>query len=115
MDLAIRFRVLLPILVGCIHLLLTAMGEVQRQTGWAYIPPGVALDPSPLPIAEHLAIWLSSPAYVVTLALILAIRLPVEGTTILLMETPFVLALWYFIGRWVDIRRSKAVVKPLRL
>ena len=114
MDLAIRFRVLLPVLGSCIHFLLTAVAEMQYRTGWAYIPPGVTFDPSPLPVAEHLAIWLSSPAYLVTLALSTALRSPLEGTRLLVLETPFVVLFWHFVGRWIDLRRSRTTVVPLR-
>jgi len=114
MGSAIRYRLLVPVVVTCIHLLLTAIAEVQYRTGWAYLTPGVALDPSPLAIAEHLAIWLSLPAYVITLALTIAVRSPLEGTRLLLVETPLVVLFWHLIGRWIDLRRSRAIIAPLR-
>jgi hypothetical protein len=86
MELGIRFRVLLPASVGCMHLVLTVVAEVQRKTGWGYIPPGVAIDPSPLPIAEQLAIWLNLPAYIITLAISILTRFPTEGTSLLLLD-----------------------------
>jgi hypothetical protein len=115
MELGIRFRVLLPASVGCMHLVLTVVAEVQRKTGWGYIPPGVAIDPSPLPIAEQLAIWLNLPAYIITLAISILTRFPTEGTSLLLLETPFVVLFWIPIANWIDKRRRRALVEPLVL
>jgi hypothetical protein len=113
MELGIRFRVLLPASIGCVHLVLTAVAEMQRRTGWGYIPPGVAIDPSPLPLAEHLAIWLNLPAYVISLTISILARLPSEGTSLLLLETPFVVLFWILIAKWIDKRRRRALVEPL--
>ncbi len=109
-----RYRVVLPFAITGLHLLLTAIAEVQYRTGWAYIPPTVSFDPSPIPIAEHLAIWLSFPAYVVTLALSILLRSPTEGTTLLLMETPFVILFWHLVGRLIEARQNRAVIQHLK-
>jgi len=100
-----RYRVLLPLLFVFLHGVLTGVAEIQYRTGWLYIPPTVSIDPSPPPIAAAAAIGLSLPAYVVSAALTVIAGFGVDGTALLVIETPFIFAFWLFVGNLLDSRR----------
>lgn len=106
-----KYAVLLPVVFISVHVLLTVTAEVQYRTGWLYIPPNVSIDPSPLPLAEIAAIWMSLPVYVLCLALsVVAFRtagLAIVGTTLLMLETPFIIAFWWVVGNWFDLRKDR--------
>jgi hypothetical protein len=106
-----KCAVLLPIIFTSVHILLTVIAEVQYRTGWLYIPPTVEFDPTPLPVAGIAAMWLSLPAYVVSLVLSKAasqtLGLTIEGTSQLMLEIPFIIGFWWVVGRWFDSRKAR--------
>jgi hypothetical protein len=99
-----RLAFMLPAVLTAAHLLLTAIAEIQYRTGWAYIPPNVEFDPMPLPIAEKVGMCLSLPAFLFSLpfSYIADQWYGIEGTRLMLVETPFVVLLWVAIGYWLD-------------
>jgi hypothetical protein len=103
-----KYAILLPVIFVSVHILLTVAAEIQYRTGWLYIPPTVSFDPSPLPIAEIVAICISLPAYVFCLAIAVAafrtVGFAIVGTTLLMLEVPFITGLWWVVGRWFDSR-----------
>ena len=106
-----KYAVLLPVSFISVHILLTVIAEVQYRTGWFYIPPNATFDPSPLPLAEIAAIWMSLPTYVLCLALSVVafrtLRLAIVGTSLLMLEIPFIIGFWWIVGKWFDSRKAR--------
>jgi len=106
-----KYRVLLPVVLGCIHLLFVSFAEIQYRTGWWFDPPGVAFDPPHLPLAERIAVYLNLPSCLLALALAVILftisGATVEGLELLLLATPIVVGFWFLVGRWVDARSQR--------
>lgn len=98
-----RYRVLLPVVFVCAHLLLIGIAEVQYRTGWLHDPPNVTFDPPHLPLAERAAIYLNLPAVALSFILFRLIGATVEGLGLLLLATPFVSGFWLLVGKWLDV------------
>lgn len=102
----IRVRHLLPILFVLIHVLLvlfTSAGQhgVSCGADSSCYPPISDMPPKPLTIAQIIVLVLNLPALVLSLPIMVMLA-PRGDVPLLLACVPFILVVWYVIGRWVD-------------
>jgi hypothetical protein len=102
----IGFRHVLPILFVLIHVLLvlfTSAGQHEVSCGAdsSCYPPISDMPPTPLTFAQTTVLVLNLPALVLSVPTM--VMLASRGDVPLLLAcVPFILFVWYVVGRWVD-------------